>query len=162
MQRQLRAVAGAPKWPHGQGRVALLPFVPLRLVARRYPEPQCLGDHLRAARRQRRLRQLDVTAALGVSVETVANWEKAKTEPPVTLIPAIIQFLGYDPFPAPATLGEHLRHYRKRHGLSIKAAAERLGVDEGSWSLWEKTGRVTQRRHRARLAELLREAGAAH
>ncbi|MBW8828727.1 MAG: helix-turn-helix transcriptional regulator [Burkholderiales bacterium] len=30
--------------------------------------------------------------------------------------------------------------YRRRHGLSTKAAAERLGVDEGTWGAWERTG----------------------
>ena len=49
-------------------------------------------------------------------------------------MPAVIRFLGYDPFPEPVTLSDRMRAYRKRNGLSIRAAALRAGVDEeSSW-----------------------------
>jgi len=138
-----------------QRRVALLPFVPIRLFARRYPEPTCLGEHLLAVRRQRHLRQQDVADEIGVSAETIGNWEKRLTKPPITLIPAILRFLGSDPRPVPQSLSDRLLFYRESHGLTVKAAAMRLGVDPDTWARWEVTGRVVQQRHRERLAVLV-------
>src|SRR5207245_7968452 len=92
---------------------------------------------------------------IGVTADTVHNWETGKSEPPIALMPAIFAFLGYDPLPEPVTLGERMRAYRTRHGLSTKAAAERLGVDEGTWGAWERTGEIPWDRYRTLLEEFL-------
>jgi DNA-binding XRE family transcriptional regulator len=85
-----------------QGCVAFLPFVPIRLKARKpesFPEiPQTFGDHIKLSRLQRKLTQKQVAKLLGVSPFTVLNWEKNKTTPPVQGMPAILRFLGYNPF----------------------------------------------------------------
>lgn len=75
---------------------------------------------------------------LGVTPQTVLHWEKGQTEPPIESIPAIILFLGYDPFPEPTTLPERLLATRRAMGWSIKEAARELGVDEGTWAVWER------------------------
>src|SRR6202042_62719 len=84
------------------------------------------------------LRQSDVAAMIGVEVDTYLNWELSRNTPVTVYYPAIFSFLGYDPFPVPATLGEQLASKRRELGLSIKKAAERLGVDEGTFSRWER------------------------
>jgi hypothetical protein len=58
----------------------------------------------------------------------------------VESIPAIIGFLGYDPFPEAASLSDQLAAVRRANGWTIKQAAEQLGVDECTWARWEKTG----------------------
>ena len=62
-------------------------------------------------------------------------------------MPAVIRFLGYDPIPVPTTLGERMRVYRLRNGLSIKEAARRVGLHEDSWADWERTGQIPWTRH---------------
>lgn len=45
------------------------------------------------------LLQREVAQQLGVDKWTVLNWERGKTSPDVRYYPAIIEFLGYNPFP---------------------------------------------------------------
>ncbi|MDR3500702.1 MAG: helix-turn-helix transcriptional regulator [Parvibaculum sp.] len=83
------------------------------------------------------------------------NWEKSKTEPEVRYIPAIIRFLGHDPFPAPQTLGERIVRTREGQGISRKRLAAKLGVDEGALAGWEKGLREPQAKYRAKLRTFL-------
>ncbi|MFC3053270.1 helix-turn-helix domain-containing protein [Kordiimonas pumila] len=78
------------------------------------------------------LRQKDVGKLIGVGNFTIMNWEKGDAQPSIKHYPAIISFLGYEPFPEPVTLGEKIKAYRLRHGVSIKELANELGIDEHS------------------------------
>ncbi|PKO18729.1 transcriptional regulator [candidate division BRC1 bacterium HGW-BRC1-1] len=97
-----------------------------------------LGDHLRKRRLDLGLFQRHVGGRLGVTTDTVVNWEKNRTEPEVRFLPLIIEFLGYDPNPAPQTLGEKLIHCQRVLGLSRKRLAAELGVDESTLRDWER------------------------
>jgi transcriptional regulator with XRE-family HTH domain len=124
------------------GRVALpLPHVPLvfRWVRpKAYPEnPRTLGEHLCKRRGELGLFQREVAARLGVNIWTYLLWEQDRTIPVVRYYPAIFQFLGYDPFPAPLTLPERIAAKRRQLGWSIKTAAKFAGVDEGTFGRWE-------------------------
>ena len=119
-------------------------------------EPQSLGEHIRKRRLELRLSQQEVARRLGCSWRTVFNWENGKTKPATESIPAIIGFLGYDPFPAPASLSDRLAAVRRANGWTIKQAGEQLGVDEGTWARWEKTG-VPWKRHQEILQSFLEE-----
>lgn len=83
-----------------QGRVAFLPFVPIRLKAQKpkpFPDtPRTLGDHIKRCRLTRKLTQKQAAKLLGVSPFTVLHWEKNRTIPPRQYMPAILRFLGYD------------------------------------------------------------------
>ncbi len=79
-----------------------------------------------------------VALRLLVSADTLLLWEKDRATPTVRYYPAILRFLGYDPFPAPTTLPERIARHRQRLGLSIEAAAKILGVDEGTFGAWER------------------------
>jgi transcriptional regulator with XRE-family HTH domain len=81
-------------------------------------------------RRQAALRLL-------VSADTILLWEHDRATPTVRHYPAILRFLGYDPFPPPTTLAERLVRHRQKLGLSIEAAAKLIGVDEGTFGRWE-------------------------
>jgi DNA-binding XRE family transcriptional regulator len=117
--------------------------------------PLELGEHIKRKRRLAGLTQSQAGLLLNVGAYTVMNWEKAKTDPPITCLPAIVAFLGYDPSPKPESLMERMRHYRRVHGLSIKVAARRLGVHEDSWGQWERTGVIAWQRYRLLMEEFL-------
>jgi len=83
------------------------------------------------------------------------NWEKGRTRPSIVSIPAIVQFLGYDPFPQPKPISQHLLSKRRAMGWSIKDAAEAVGVDPGTWGNWERGQTILYRKHRALVAQFL-------
>jgi len=122
-------------------------------------EPKTLGEHLKKRRIELGLIQKQAAKLLSVGASTVLNWEKGKTEPPIESIPAILKFLGYDPFPKPCTLSERMLAARRSHGWSIAQAAEHIGVDEGSWGQWERTGYIAWERYRIMVEALLTGLG---
>ena len=71
---------------------------------------------------------------LGVNPWTVANWEKGKTSPAIEHWPKLLDFLVYDPFPVPRTLGEHIQQELRERGISIKVFAKEIGMDEKTLS----------------------------
>ena len=134
-------------------------FVPITLKALKPKEtdfePQSLGEHVRKRRLELRLTQKQAAERLGVNPWTVLNWEKDHTEPPIESMPAIIRFLGYDPFPEPKSLVERFLAKRRAMGWSIKEAARQLGVDEWTWRNWQQGGVILYRNHRLLVARLL-------
>lgn len=116
-------------------------MVPLILKSQRSlgfaAQPKTLGEHLKKRRLEQELTQAEVGKTLATDEWTVGNWEKDKTFPAVRYFPAIFRFLGYDPFPKPTTLPEQLLARRRSLGLSMKKAAKKIGVDEGTFSKWE-------------------------
>jgi hypothetical protein len=70
-------------------------------------------------------------------MDTYLLWEWDEHEPTVRYYPAIFEFLGYDPFPVPVTLSERIASQRRRQGLTINQAAQKIGVDEGTFRRWE-------------------------
>src|SRR5882757_3002926 len=69
---------------------------------------------------------------MGVSAETVANWENGKIEPVAAQFQPVVVFLGYDPTPEPKTLAERLATKQRRLGASLAQIARHLGWDPGS------------------------------
>lgn len=100
------------------------------------------GDSLGARLQRRRfelgLRRIDAAEELSVDEKTLMWWEQGAREPFVSAYPAIIAFLGYEPWDEALTLGEALLAERRRRGLRIDQAAELARVDEGTWRRWER------------------------
>lgn len=95
------------------------------------------GAQLVRRRRELGLTRAEAATALGVSWKTLMWWERNEREPFVSFYPAIISWLGYEPWPEPNTLGGALLAERRRRGLEIRKAAVLIGVDEGTWRHWE-------------------------
>ena len=120
-----------------------LPFCHLELRAARrkparYPKQiNSLGDHIRARRLDLNLLQNQVADQIGVHELTITNWELNVTVPEVRYVPAIIQFLGYDPLPPTMCFRERLAAARRRLGLSQRRMAAKLGVDMATPMGWE-------------------------
>lgn len=150
----------SPAIPQGQGFIAFFPFARVSLkslIPQPYDfEPKTLGEHIRKIRLKMGLFQREVADQLGVNPWTILNWEKGRAEPPIVSIPTIVQFLGYDPFPEPKTLHQHLIAKRREKGWTIKKAAETVGVDPSTWGNWERGQTVLYRKHRMLIARLLK------
>lgn len=136
-----------------------MPFVHVHLKCRKpkdyVDEPQTIGQHIKKRRIELGLTQPQAAVHLGVSAETVLAWELGKTSPLPHTLGLIIPFLGYDPFPEPATIPERLRYERQKSGWTIRAAARHLGVDPCTWGDWERGGIIFCLNHRTKLAQLL-------
>ncbi len=153
----------SPKATRPHDRVAFpLPGVRLSLTAplpKPYPEaPKTLADHLLKARHLRGWTQREAAQSMGSPVFTYSDWETGTHEPSVRFYPAIIAFLGYDPHPTPTTLPERLAAKRRALGLTIKEAAARVGVDEGTFARWE-SGEWTSRSSHERVSAFLAGRG---
>jgi transcriptional regulator with XRE-family HTH domain len=120
-----------------------LPFCHFELLAARpkpsqYPKQiNSLGDHIRARRLDLKLLQKQVADQIGVHEQTVTGWERNATSPEIHYIPAILNFLGYNPIPQAETLPDRLVSMRKTLGLSQRKMAEKLGVDPATLMGWE-------------------------
>ena len=66
------------------------------------------------------------------------NWEGAKTEPAVGFFPRLISYLGYNPLPEVASRGQRVRRERISRGLSRKALADAVNVDDVTVSRMEE------------------------
>jgi DNA-binding XRE family transcriptional regulator len=77
---------------------------------------------------------------LGVDTTTVNNWEKNRCKPKLHIIPKIVQFLGYTPFPnnEESALSGAIKAYRLIHGLSQKKLAKVFKIDLTTLVRWEK------------------------
>lgn len=135
-----------------QTRVAFLPYGPKCLKSLKpvpyEREPRTLGQHLKKRRLELGLLQRDLRTRFKLEKETYANWEKDRCYPAIKHWPAIIQFLGCDPNLEPNTLGKRLLAYRRRYGISRKALATILAVDEATLWRWEiDIGKPKSRKH---------------
>ena len=109
------------------------PFTLKALRAKDYSEtPQSLGGHLKKRRRELDLLQREVAERMDIGTDTYANWEKGKTEPVAAQFRPVVEFLGYDPTPAPETLAERLKAKRRQLGVTFSQVARYFGWDEGT------------------------------
>jgi transcriptional regulator with XRE-family HTH domain len=136
-----------------------LPWASIRLKALKPKEtdfePRTLGEHIKKRRVELGLTQKQAAKALGVNPWTVLNWETGQHQPPIRSIPAVLAFLGYDPFPLATTVGERLLQVRRKHGWSTGEAAQQLCVDRTTWQNWESGELILFCKHRSAVARLL-------
>uniref|UniRef100_UPI0025E41CE7 helix-turn-helix domain-containing protein n=1 Tax=Phenylobacterium sp. TaxID=1871053 RepID=UPI0025E41CE7 len=97
-----------------------------------------MGAHLRRKRRELGLQQSEAAQLLGVAPKTLMWWERDERPPVVSAYPAIIGYLGYEPWPLSDTLAQALLAERRRRGIEIRKAAALVGVDQGTWRRWER------------------------
>ncbi|MEL6256103.1 MAG: helix-turn-helix transcriptional regulator [Bacteroidota bacterium] len=105
-----------------------------------------IGDHLLKHRLDNKKTQKAIARELGVSSNTVSNWENNKTHPGMHPLSKIIKLLGYDPLnPSENTLSCKIIAHRREKGLSQKKFAKLIGLDEETIIRLEKGGRAIQR-----------------
>jgi transcriptional regulator with XRE-family HTH domain len=92
---------------------------------------------------------------LGTDEQSINNWEKGRKVPRVYWLPAIIQFLGYNPLPEPRTVPERLLMKRLERGWSRTVAARELGIDQSTLRDWEHGKIILFEKHRTLVANFL-------
>ncbi|MEM9283957.1 MAG: helix-turn-helix domain-containing protein [Verrucomicrobiota bacterium] len=139
---QRHSLFGSPKYPHGQGCGDKLTFSindSLSFDNRVLDSSNPLGQHLRSTRLKHGLDQKQLGRKLRVSYQTIGNWEAGIRESDQPKhIKTIVGFIGFDPRPAPRTMGEELHQLRTRKGLTAAAYARSMEVDPGTYGRWER------------------------
>lgn len=108
---------------------------------------QLLGDR----RRELGLTLEAAAERIGANPWTLLYWEHDRHVPTDRFYPALIRFLGREPWPEPVDVAEHLRAERLRRGLSQQQAAAVMQVGRDSVANWE-AGRAP--RHRLAKAKI--------
>lgn len=119
-------------------------------------ESETLGEHVLKRRLYLKLFQPELAKLLGVTTETVLNWELNYRKPSINHTGKLIQFLGYDPeSPNSNSIADLLLAKRRELGWTQKVAARNLGVDPCTWSSWECGGTIMTHKHRQLVALFL-------
>lgn len=117
-----------------------------------------IGDHIRTRRLDLGLFQKDVAERIGVTTDTITNWELNRTEPELRCYPGIIEFLGYVPLSSGESFPERLKAYRMLIESSQRKFAKLIGVGETTVRYWE-TGKGQSRQElRKRVEQLIDRA----
>lgn len=103
--------------------------------------------------------QNEVAARLGVTPCTVKNWELGHTSPETRHLPAVIDFLGYQPDEPGRSFSESLRYFRRAAGLSQEQLAARTGFDESTIAKWERGDKLPLPVNLARLRHFFQTVG---
>ena len=119
-----------------------------------------LDAHIRRRRIGLKLLQ-NVAERLGVNKTSLFNWEANTSTPEIRYMPAIIEFLGYNPLPEATAWGARLVRYRTTLGMTQKEAAAHLGVDQGTLARWERGEREPQGAFLGRVKRFLQGENAA-
>ncbi|MEE8551208.1 MAG: helix-turn-helix transcriptional regulator [Gemmatimonadota bacterium] len=145
-----------------------LPFYRITIRAPKPPprgyrrKPRTLGERLRKRRINLGRLQRHVAQRLGVSPDTVKNWEAGRTEPQIRYVPRILDFLGSFTLPDAESASDFsawLTLARRLRGLTQRDFAGRLGVDESTISGWEHGEHRPSKRNRLRIDAFLRARG---
>jgi len=120
-------------------------------------EPKTLGEHIRRRRLILGITQNEAASQIGVNSFTLGNWEKGHTEPLIQSLPALVAFLGYNPYPTEIepTIADRLVARRRELGWSQRVAADSLGVHRTTWSDWESGRTILVHQHRRLVARFL-------
>jgi transcriptional regulator with XRE-family HTH domain len=100
-----------------------------------------------------------VADRLGADPQSVNAWELTYHQPSLRLLPAITEFLGYDPnvVPDQVPLGRRIATRRRAMGLSQQTLAGLLGMDDGTLRRLEQGRLPSTRRIRDAIEKWLSE-----
>jgi DNA-binding transcriptional regulator YiaG len=129
-----------------------------------YPgEPKTLGDHIKKRRLDLKMSQAEVGNIFGVSMYAVRKWEYSGVSPVVSLMPRVIEFLGYDPRGNVCTITsgtEKLIACRQTLGLTQPDMAKQLGVSLSTLVGWENGRSIPKKKAHTEALSVLFAASA--
>jgi transcriptional regulator with XRE-family HTH domain len=139
-------------------------------------QPKTIGEHLRKRRFDLGIRQSEAAQRLGVSKRTLSLWECDQVYPAWLQQPALINYLGNDPFVNPElgrpkgnetpfvavlgptdslTLGQRIRKQRMESRQTLTECAKELNVSVKTMRDWETDRRQPSSRLQKRITEFL-------
>ena len=71
---------------------------------------------------------------MGITVETLINWEKDRTRPVAAQFRPVVAFIGFDPTPPGSSLKDRVEAKRRVLGITADQVAAHLGWDPGSFN----------------------------
>ena len=107
-----------------------------------------------------KLLQKDLAKRIGVTKSCVVYWEANRSAPELRFMPAVIDFLGYNPLPPATNWAERLVRHRTSIGLSQEQAARRVGVDPSTLARWERGEREPEGSYATSAERFLKQAAA--
>jgi DNA-binding XRE family transcriptional regulator len=113
----------------------LLPALKIVLTGHKPELLHELSDDRLATKIKRRRRLLGLkteraAAHFQIAAWSYRAWELGRSEPSARNFPALINWLGYEPWSAPQSLGERLRAERRRRGLFAREVGRLIGTSE--------------------------------
>jgi transcriptional regulator with XRE-family HTH domain len=145
-------------WERGRSE-PVLRFIPKILDFLGYdprPRSESLADRIRAAREAQGLSQKILAERLGVDPSTVQKWERLGFNPHPRLFAKLVSLVSLQDPTGEMTLGERLREWRLRKGLTQGELAATLGVGQETISKWELGKKEPAKAQLAKLIALLR------
>jgi len=119
-------------------------------------EPKTLGDYILNARIDKRFEQKEVAALIGVTENTISNWELNLYKPDIQFYPNIFKFIECIPFELKTdTLGDQIRTFRILNGMSQEKLASELGINESTVFHYEKGKHKPTKKVLAKLSVIL-------
>ncbi len=144
--------------------IVALPKCEITLKAQKPPKKQypkelkSIGDHIKKKRLDLDLLQKEVAEIIGVQKDTICNWENNRFSPKIHLLPKIYEFLGYVSLESPnETIGDRIKSYRKKYGLSQRKLAKLWGVDQSTILSWEKAKHKPNKMIRDKISKIFAE-----
>ncbi len=119
-----------------------------------------MAKHIKRRRLDMGLYQRQVADIIGVKEGTIHNWEHG-SEPELVHMPAIISFLGYNPYPVPPSDDplEQLRHYKISNGMDLTRLGEAMSKGHEQLADWLSGRHKPSRKSLDRIREFLRANG---
>jgi len=104
--------------------------------------------------------QKDLAKRIGVSEDTIVNWEQNHSYPKISKWGKLIAFLGYNPeHKVEDTVAAKLWNYRRNNGMTRNSLAKLIGVDTSTVYWWEQGREVKHARSREQLETFFARKG---
>lgn len=125
------------------------------------PPAISLSGRIRQRRKELGLTQRELAGRLGVTVETIRNWERGRTRPGLRQTPVVADFLNRFPlFRVGRRLDFQILLQLARHRLGISQAelADQIGVTKETVWEWENGHHQPSAKYRKHMDQLVSSA----
>jgi transcriptional regulator with XRE-family HTH domain len=118
--------------------------------------PVSFGEHIRNKRVELQINQKQAAELLHTTMSNVWIWENNVANPLIMNYPAIVSFLGYEPFTIDnTTLAGRIKYYRYKHGLTQEQLAKLIPIDESVLASYESEKHVPLQKNQKKIDDFI-------